>query len=139
MAGLKALADQAPIYISYPQPTAAGAFASGIVFVSDGYYEIVEARCNHDVNGGASSAADVTKVTNGGAMSGATMLLTTFTFVSGARTSQRRFGATLTATKANRQLSPGDSIAVITSGTLTALVGACVTIVLRRVRPNRAR
>jgi hypothetical protein len=136
---LKALADGAPIVLSFPQPTAAGAWASGIVFVSDGYYELVEARANHDVNGGSGAAADVTKSVSGGAMSGTSMLASTFAFNTGARVPQRRAGATLAAAVANRQLAPGNTIAVITSGTLTALVGGCVTIVLKRIRPNRTR
>lgn len=139
MANLKAFVDRAPVRVNYQQNAAAGTLTGGLLFVSDGYYQIVEARASHDVNGGASAAIDVVVVRNGAAMTGTTMLASAFVLASGARTSQRRAGATLTATKANQFVNPGDSIGAVASGTLTAVAGVAVSIVLQQVRPNRQR
>lgn len=142
---LKAGADKAPIAIPlYSQSAAAGNAPSTYGWISDGYYELIEARRRHSANGGAGAAVDIQKTPSGTALgAGASMLVSTFDLTANANSNtgglKSAANGGLSATRTNRQLAPGDAIGVVTSGTLAALVGLQVTVVLVRIRPNRVR
>lgn len=142
---IKAGGDRAPIEIPlYSQCAAAGTAPPTYGWISDGYYELIEARRRHSANGGAAAAVDVQKTPSGTALgAGVSMLASTFDLTANANSItggvKSASNAGLSATKTNRQLAPGDAIGVVTSGTLTALAGLQVTVVLVRIRPNRVR
>ncbi len=136
MATFKSIAQHAPRVASYVQTAAAGTAPDAYIFVnptgSGEYFEIVEAFAIFDVAGGASAAADVKIVPAGTALaSGTTALVAAFDLTTGARTAIAKSGGALTATAANRIVKPGDSVAVDTSGTLTALTGLVVQVVMK--------
>lgn len=136
MASFKSIANLAPRLAYYVQTAAAGTAPDAYVFInptsSGEYFELVEAIAIWDVSGGASAAADVKIVPSGTALaSGTTALLAAFDLTTGARTAVKKFGGTLTATAAARIVKPGDSVAIDTSGTLTALTGLVVQVVLK--------
>lgn len=129
----------APVYVSAHNSAAAGAQVDGYFFVSDGYYEVEYAGCTHDVAGGSGAQVDVKKCATGTTVaSGVSVLASVFDLTATADTSQRRalITGTMTATVANRQLIPGDSLALDFAGTLTGLLGVGVTVRLRRTRQN---
>lgn len=131
--------NYAPRYASYVQTAAAGTATDAFIFVnppsSGEYFEIIEATAIFDVAGGASAAADVKVVPAGTALaSGTTALASTFDLTTGARTAVNK---ALTATAANRLVKPGDSVAVDTSGTLTALAGLVVQVLLRPIKVKK--
>lgn len=131
-----------PVYASYVHAGAAAGQLDAFFFVADDYYEVIEIRCNHSVDGGASAAVAVRKCNSAEAIaSGDAIGLTGFTLSSGALTPQRRSlsAGTLSATTAHRMLVPGDSLAVDFSGTLTSLVGPAVTVVMTRTRKTTQR
>lgn len=133
----KGLAGSAPVYASYVHSGAAAGQLDAFFFVADDYYEVVEVRVNHSVDGGAGAQVDIKKVATAGVLaSGVSVLASVFSLASGALTSQRRklSEGTLTTTAANRALVPGDSLAVDFSGTLTSMVGPAVVVVLKRLR-----
>lgn len=131
----------------YRQVTAAGAAANCYGFISDGYYEVVEVRKRHSVNGGAAAAVDVQKTPAGTALGAGTSVLgSTFDLTANANSAtggqklRSGSGATALATaRTSCQLAPGDSLGVVLTGTLTALVGLALDVVLKRIRPNRER
>jgi hypothetical protein len=138
MPPFKKLGLHAPVTICYNDTAAAGLQIDGYAFVSDDYYEVIEMREVHDIAGGASAAAVVRKCASGTTIgSGLAIGLTAFDLTAAADTPQRRAlsAGTLSATVANRFLSPGDSIGIDYSGTLTAMTGVAITITLRRTRP----
>lgn len=131
------LALKAPVYVTHGNTAAAGAQTDGYIFVSDGYYEVEEVCCNYDVAGGSGAQVDVMKVPSGTTIaSGTSTLASAFVLTGAADASMVRSSGTLTATAANRLLSPGDSLGLDYSGTLTGLLGVAVTVRLRRVRQN---
>jgi hypothetical protein len=127
----------APVYLTAKDSAAAGAQVDGYFFTSDGYYEVDYAGCTYDVAGGASAAVQLRKCASGTTIASGTALLTTaFDLTAAADTPQRKSVAagTMTTTVADRQLIPGDSLALDFSGTLTGLLGVGVTVRLRRTR-----
>mgnify|MGYP001566350975 CR=1 FL=1 len=85
---------------------------------------LLEAKLRHDVNS-SSGTVDVEKIVNGTAKgSGVSMIESTFSTASGARTTIRKKP---TGTLANAQLSPGDAVALKAGGTLTSLSDVAVT------------
>lgn len=136
MATLNKVGMHAPVYVPFSDSAAAGAQVDKVLFVSDDYYELVEARCNHAVDGGALSGAMITKATSGTTIAnGVDMIATIFDFTTGALTPQRRSaGAGTLGTTANRQLDPGDTVYLDYEGTLTGLLGVGGCLVLKRIR-----
>lgn len=135
MAAFKSIVNLAPIRATYQQTAAAGTAPDGYIFTnpsgSGEYFEIVDANAVYDVVGSTSAAADVKVVPNGTALaSGTTALAAAFDLTATARTTYR---ATLSATKANRLVPPGSSVAVDTSGTLTGLTGLVVAVTLKPI------
>lgn len=133
MATFKSIAQHAPVRVAYVQTAAAGTAPDAYVFVnptgSNEYFEVVEVSYIYDVVGGASCAADVVIAASGTALaSGTTALSAAADLTATARTPRK---ATITSTKANRLVKPGDSVAVNTSGTLTGLTGLVVVVTLK--------
>src|SRR5256885_8392569 len=113
------------------------------------YLEILEAAEVHTVLGtdGGAVTAIVEKLTGTQAPNGGANMFKTSTFnlKSAINTVQRLVASQLTsltaAQRAAQFLAPGDRIGVSFTGTLTALAGVGVTIILRPTRPkaNQAR
>ena len=117
---------------------AAGAQVDTYLFVADAHYEVREVRANFRVLG-TSATLDIKKCPSGTAIgSGASVLLTTFDLAGTAAIPliRSRAANTLTATKADRLLAPGDSLALDFGGTLTGLLGVVVQVVLEPTRKN---
>lgn len=127
-----------PMAVAYVQTAAAGTAPPAYVFInpagSGEYYQVIEVTAIFDVAGGSGAAADVKIVPAATALaSGTTCLTATLGLTSGARTSIK---GTLAAAKV---VAPGSSVGVVTSGTLTALTGLVVQIVLKPLRGNKNR
>lgn len=137
----KKTAMHAPVVVNFMDGAAAGLQLAQHFFIADDYYEIVEIRANHNVNGGAGATVGVYKVTSGAISAGAATQLTDFALNTGAGTSQVRSNraGTLSATKANRQLNPGDSLGALYAGTLTGLLGVGMAVILKRTRLTQPR
>jgi hypothetical protein len=121
--------------LQHSDSAAAGAQVDTYIGTVDNYYEVVEVRLNHRVNGGANAAVDIKKAPSGTAISaGVSVMATAFDLTTGAATPQRRVNTTLSATRANRLLAPGDSLGLDYSGTLTGLLGVGVQVLLRPLR-----
>ena len=131
---------KAPVYVTVALPAAAGLQLAQYVFVSDGYYEVIEAREAHTVAGGSGAAMQVRKCAAGTAPgSGTAMLGTAFDLNATADTPQYRSHSAGNIVEAASQIEPGQSIAVSYAGTLTGLLGVGLTLVLRRTRSNPSR
>ena len=141
MTTLNKVGMHAPVYVPFSDSAAAGAQVDKVIFVSDDYYELVEARINHAVNGGAVAGAMITKATAGTTIAaGVDMIATIFDFAAGALTPQRRSaGAGTLGTAANIQLAPGDTVYLDYEGTLTGLLGVGGVLVLKRIRFTQER
>lgn len=86
---------------------------------------LVEARCRHTANGGASAAVTIEKLSNGVVRgSGGSMLESVFSLTSGANLIQKKGPTTVIA---GLTVGPGDSIALRASGTLSSLRNVAVT------------
>ena len=142
MADLNKLGMHAPVVVTACFGANA-AIADAPIFVSDGYYELIEARENHQVLGtdGGAVDLDLVKCNSGEALAdGESMLATLFNLKATADTPVVRTQASgLHATRARLQLNPGDRIDLDFQGTLTALAGVSVTLVLKRIRFNSVR
>ena len=102
-------------------------------FIAQRDYEVIEIAERHETAGGDAGAVtlDVYRVPSGTApASGTTVLASTVNLKATANTVQ--YG-TLTATLANRVLNDGESLSLISSGTLTSLVGVTVSILLKAI------
>lgn len=130
----KAVADRAPVVISIVQPVNAGNIDQD-VFVADRPYRVMAVRESHGTAGNDAGAVtlDVVKCTGTtAAASGTTVLGSTFNMKSTANTP-------VTKTKGNggvvdtavAVLAEGDRLAFNYTGTITALAGVVVSIVLR--------
>lgn len=131
----KAVAWQRPVVLTFNAgPNAALLTAPNVaLFTADADYEIVEATEVHETLGtdGSAVTADVVKASDGTALSGGTsMLASTFNLKATINTMQRRSNATLAATVANRRVSRGQRVGIKFSGTMTAVTGVCITVVL---------
>lgn len=111
---------------------AAAADYDGRMFIANESWEVVEIREVHQTLGTDTGAVSlqVNKVPSGTALaSGTSMLATAFDLK--ASINVPRTGA-LTTTAADLQLAAGDSIGLETAGTLTAVDGVTVQVVLRK-------
>lgn len=139
---LKSWGMNAPVNVQIIDNAAAGLQLNGYIFVADDYYEVAEIRINYRVAGGAAAVLDIVKCASGTVTtSGVALGLTSFDLTATAATPQRRGSAagTLSATKANLLLAPGDSLATKWGGTLTGLLGVGGVVVLKRYRKTRVR
>lgn len=141
MPAFSKLSMHAPVVVNFMDGAAAGLQLAQHFFIADDYYEIVEVRCNHNVNGGAGATVGVYKVNAEAISAGDATQLTDFALNTGAGTAQVRSNraATLSATKAFRQLVPGDSLGALYAGTLTGLLGVGMTVILKRTRYSQTR
>jgi len=124
------------ITVTYVQTAAAGTAPDAFIFINPAdsreYYQVVEVVGLFDVAGGSGAQADVKIVPAATALaSGTTCISSVFGLTSGARTAVKK---TLAAAKV---VAPGSSVAVDTSGTLTALVGLVIQVTLRPIRGSR--
>src|SRR3990167_364762 len=100
-------------------------------FVADFPCEVIQAYESHRVLGtnGSAVTLDVEKLTDGQALdAGVTVLASTFNLKSTVNTGQRVKAST---TEADRNLKPGDRLALKDAGTLTAVAGVLVEVLLR--------
>jgi hypothetical protein len=115
--------------------TAAGAAAAdydGRMFLAFDTYEVLRVDAHWQTAGSSTTAAlDVVKIPNGQAKASGTSVLAGY--IDASQTANTRYSGTLNATLANRQLAVGDSLAVNGAGTLTALDGVTVQVVLRKI------
>lgn len=139
MAAFKAVAQLAPVRVAYVQTAAANTAPPGVIFInptgSGEYFEIVEASYMYDVAGGSGALATVEVIPSGTAIASGAEAITAMDFTATARTPRK---GTL-GTAAARLVKPGDSVGVITAGTLTGLTGLCVLVTLRPVRVTKQR
>ncbi len=106
--------------------------ASQVVFIADGYYEVVGVKEAHGVAGGAASAVTVEKLTGTTASGSGTAMLTATIALNG--TANTVLSGTLVATKATLRVAAGDRIGIVLSGTLTGLANCNVSIALKRLK-----
>ncbi len=137
MASFKAIAQHAPIRVTYVQTQAAGTAVDNYLFVnptgSKEYFEIVEVSYNYATAGSTGAKADVKIVPSGTALASGTTALDS-TGCDLTQTANTPYKSGLTTTAANRIVKPGDSVAVDTSGTLTGLVSLVVVVTLKPVK-----
>lgn len=130
----KAIADRAPVVISIVQPVNAGNIDQD-VFIADRPYDVIAVRETHGVAGsdGGAVTLDVVKATGTTAIaSGTTVLSSTFNMKSTANTpvtKTRSNGGVVSTPVAT--LAEGDRLGFNYTGTITALAGVAVSIVLR--------
>lgn len=130
----KAVADRAPIIVTVQQPVNAGNVDQD-VFIADRPYRVVAVRESHGTAGNDAGAVtlDVVKCTGTtAAASGTTVLGSTFNMKSTANTvvtKTRGNGGVVSTDVA--LLAEGDRLAFNYTGTITALAGVVVSIVLR--------
>lgn len=141
MGFMRKMAAWAKVTAQYVQTAAAGTAPPAAIFVnpsnSGETYEIMSASAVYDVAGGAVAAADVKVTTSGTAFTGGTSALTSvFDLTAAARTIQSK---ALSTTKTRRFVKPGQSVILLTSGTLTALTGLIVQIELQPLTRRTSR
>lgn len=101
-------------------------------FISPGHFEVEEIRAVWGTAASGAAKLTVEKNTGTTAVAGGTALHSTAIDLDGAAATVNK--PTLTATKANRRLKPGDRLEVDFSGAATTgLVGLCVTVWLRPI------
>ena len=137
----KAAAWHAPLVLTFAAgPNAALLTLPDVtLFIADTDYELLSVAEVHEVLGtnGSAVTLDIKKCTGvQAAASGTTMLASTFDLKATVQTvvSKTLSNAGLTATAADRRLAAGNRLALDFTGTLTALAGVNVTVVLKRVR-----
>ncbi len=134
----KAVAWQAPRIITVVFPTNAAILTSPNVaaVIADADYILDSVAEVHETlaTDGSAVTLDVTKATGTTtAAAGTTMLASTFNLKATINTVVRKdvAGGGLSTTASNRRIKKGDRVCLSFSGTLTALTGVCVTLVLR--------
>lgn len=118
--------------ITIPNGAAAGDY-EGVLFIATEAFELISVSERHLVAGSDAGAvtAMLKKVPSGTAPAGGTdMLASGLNLKAAANTVQK---GTLHGTVANRRLAAGDSIAIVTTGTLTAVDGPAFTLELKRI------
>lgn len=110
---------------------AAVADFDGQLWLSDGEYEIVEARERHGVAGAAANI-QVLKVPSGTAKASGTNMLEDAGF-SAAAVANTVVRKGPTATAADRKITAGDGVGIELSGASAALDGVAVTVVLKKL------
>jgi len=119
------------VTVTVPDSDAATASKYGIFFVAPFPCVLIGAYERHDTAGSDAGTVtlDIEKLTDGTAPgSGVSMLFGTFNLKGTASTYQSK---TATATPANASLSTGEAMALLTSGTLTAVNHVQVTVLLK--------
>lgn len=127
-----------PVMVRIPDTTAAtAANYTTPFFIADRSYEILSATERHEVAGSDGSAVTLTveKVPSGTAPgSGTVVLASTFNLKGTANTNQEvSVLQTYSGSVPIRRLSRGDALCLKTSGTLTAVDGVCVSVLLRSI------
>lgn len=136
----KALASDAPVVLQFGPPGANGALADGYLFTAlDGDYELVAVSEVHGTAGSDGSAvtADVVRVASGGTIAAGTSLLSsTFNLKSTVDTPviKNVSNGGLPSAQSSRVISRGQSLAINLAGTLTALAGMAITVVVQPLR-----
>lgn len=114
--------------------TAAATAANyGVIYTADNDYELVDFAESHETAGSDGGAVTLMlkKCTGTQApAAGTDMLAATANLKGTANTVQR---PALSATLANRRITRGDRLALLTAGTLTAVAGVHVTCMLKRI------
>ena len=135
----KAVAWQAPLQLTFAAgPNAALLTLPDVgMFTADTDYQIVAAYERHEVLGtdGSAVTADVVKAASGTAMaSGTSLLASTFNLKATTNTTQARtLSAGTLAT--DRILYSGQCLGINFGGTMTAVAGVCITVILVPIRP----
>lgn len=138
MAQAKAVAWQAPRYLTFSAgPNAALLTAPNVgLFTADADCEIVAAYERHETLGtdGSAVTADVVKASSGTALaSGTSLLASTFNLKSTVNTTQSKtISAGTLAT--DRVILAGQCVGIKFSGTMTAVTGVNITVILRPLR-----
>ena len=99
-------------------------------FIADRPYEILEITERHEA-AASDGSFDVRKVPSGVAVSAGTSVLTSNIQLTGAVDTNLK--GTLSPTLSTRRLSPGDSLALSTSGLLTTVKGITISVLLRAI------
>lgn len=137
MPPVKAISWLAPCRVTIQFPTNAAVLTAPNVaaFIADADYILDSATEIHETLGtdGGAVSLDVVKCTGTTAASaGTTMLAAVFNLKATINTVVRKDVASGTlAAASSRRITKGDRIAIKFNGTLTALTGICVTLVLR--------
>lgn len=132
--------NAAPVVRQFGGTGANAALADSYVFTAlDGDYELVAASEVHGTAGsdGGAVTADIVRVASGGTIAAGTSLLSsTFNLKStvDVPVTKNVSNGGLPAAQSSRIIARGQSVAVNLTGTLTALAGNVITIVLRPVR-----
>ncbi len=123
-------------YITVNLPTTQPQTAAnyGVFFTAYRACEVMQVSEVHTVAGNDAGAVtlDIEKLTGTTALdSGVSVLTSTFSLKSTANTVVRKTGLELSITGSQRQLKPGDRLALKDAGTLTTLQGVQVTLYLK--------
>lgn len=121
------------VYVS--QFIAAGAAAAdydGLMFIADRAYEVVQVRERHQTAGSSTTASvNVKKVPSGTAKASGTDIIAAVIDLS--TTADTNQTPALHATVGNRQLAAGNAIGLVGAGTMTAVDGVTVQVVLKPI------
>lgn len=119
--------------VTVPGAAAATAANYGVFFIADKPYEVMSVRERHETAGTDASAVSlmVKKVASGAAPADGANVLAAGLNLKG--TANTVAAGSLHGTLANRRLDVGDALALVPTGTLTALAGVAVTVELKRV------
>lgn len=120
------------VSINLASTAAATADNYGIFYIAPYPVEVVSVRERHETAGSDGSAVTlmVSKVPSGTAKGSATACLSAGINLKG--TADTNASGSLHATAANYQLTTGDALALVPTGTLTAVDGVSVTVELKR-------
>ena len=137
----KALTWHAPVIVTWAiGPNAALLTLPDVsLFIADTDYELLSVSEVHEVLGtdGSAVTLDIKKcTTTQAAASGTTMLASTFNLKATVQTvvTKNKSNGGLSATAANVRLAAGNRLALDFSGTMTAVAGVCVNVVLYPLR-----
>jgi len=136
----KAIAWKAPERISALFPTNAAILTSPntTIFIADADYEVESVSEVHETLGtdGGAVTLDCVKCTGTQAASaGATVLSSTFNLKATINTVVRKDVSSGTLVGlGSRMLAKGDRLALLFTGTLTALTGVCVEVILKPIK-----
>lgn len=130
---------QAPRVITITFPTNAAILTAPnvVAFIADADYEVLDVAESHGTLGtdGSAVTLDVAKCTGTQTPAqGVSMLTTTFNLKATINTVVRKSqasGLIISSGKSKLQITKGDRIAIVLAGTLTAVTGVNVTIVLK--------
>lgn len=128
MGSFKSIAYLAPRYVEFTQD-AATVPATGYLFVADEYYEVVSVKARFSHVGGASAAVTINKVPSGTAPGSGTAVLSAAVDLTA--TADTTYSGTISSVAGAKLLAPGDALAAVFSGTLTALTGLVVQVTLK--------